>query len=168
MEKTDQDGLYASWLDYYTTFNFLYETDHIISLDADGFTVGDGTGSTNWLNILNIVYTYIAIGAQGPSNFKTGTYVGDGNVTQAITGLGFQPKYVNIYWIANGASLQRNRLHKTDADPTNNAMFQWIGSQNWYLTNMLVSLDADGFTVGDGGFSDFNINTAVYVYLAFG
>lgn len=55
--KTDQDGANT-----YGTNNF-GGPDHIISLDASGFTVGDGTGSSNTLNINARVYTYIAYGA---------------------------------------------------------------------------------------------------------
>lgn len=44
-------------------FGNAYNNDHIISLDANGFTVGDGTGSSNELNVNARVYTYIAFGA---------------------------------------------------------------------------------------------------------
>ncbi len=37
--------------------NNLYEDDHIISIDANGFTVGDGTGGAgNFFNVLGRVY----------------------------------------------------------------------------------------------------------------
>jgi len=39
----------------------LYAADHIISLDAAGFTVGDGTGTANHLNLAEN-YTYVAFG----------------------------------------------------------------------------------------------------------
>ena len=38
----------------------IYKDDHIISLDADGFTVGDGTGDGNRMNANGIVYEYLA------------------------------------------------------------------------------------------------------------
>lgn len=37
-----------------------YKADHIVSLDADGFTVGDGTGDTMRLNVSGSTYTFIA------------------------------------------------------------------------------------------------------------
>jgi hypothetical protein len=57
--KADVDGLYAKVM---ARFDYMYELDHIISLDADGFTVGDGTGSGigNILNRNTKIYTYVA------------------------------------------------------------------------------------------------------------
>lgn len=37
-------------------------TDTIVSFDGDGFTVGDGTGASNTMNIINSRYAYIAWG----------------------------------------------------------------------------------------------------------
>jgi hypothetical protein len=37
-----------------------YADDHIISRDSDGFTVGDGTGTTNIFNVNATVYSYTA------------------------------------------------------------------------------------------------------------
>lgn len=54
--KTNQDTTYA-----YASAG--YQVDHIISLDSNGFTVGDGTGSSNYLNVSARVYTYIALGS---------------------------------------------------------------------------------------------------------
>jgi hypothetical protein len=56
--KTDQDGTNA------LISSNQYETDHIISLDSGGFTVGDGTASTNGntMNINAVVYVYKAWG----------------------------------------------------------------------------------------------------------
>ena len=59
--KTDQDGLLADVFNNATTL-WRYVTDMIISLDADGFTVGDGTGVANILNVLGATYTYICFG----------------------------------------------------------------------------------------------------------
>ncbi len=55
--KTDQDGTGS----YTLTYGFA--TDHVISLDANGFTVGDGTGGSNLYNVNARLYTYIAFGA---------------------------------------------------------------------------------------------------------
>lgn len=55
--KTDQDGTGS----YNLTNGFT--NDHIISLDAIGFTVGDGTGTSNQYNVNSRLYTYIAFGA---------------------------------------------------------------------------------------------------------
>ena len=59
--KTDQDGDKTLYLDFFTG-RVAWKPDHIISLDADGFTVGDGTGTTNIFNVGVAVYTCIALG----------------------------------------------------------------------------------------------------------
>jgi len=56
--KVTADGLYA-FIMRSGSNNVAYEVDHVISLDADGFTVGDGTASTNFMNVLNRVYVAV-------------------------------------------------------------------------------------------------------------
>ncbi len=106
------------------------------------------------------------------AQIATGTYTGDGSEGQAITGVGFQPKFL---WLAE----------RITADGTGNAtrhIFTWpeiladgaggVGG-GWEATsfrdNRIVSLDADGFTVDDNG-SDSNPNKSgiTYNYLAIG
>ena len=103
----------------------------------------------------------------GGAKFKTGTYTGNGNSTQAITGVGFQPKFVLIYdHTLSGAP---NLLFKTDQDGLY-AFYLWLygSSSNFnYATDVVVSLDADGFTVGNSG-TIANTNGNVYTYIAFG
>ena len=57
--KTDQDSTYTS---LWSSGGTHYQEDHIISLDADGFTVGDGTGGGLGIvvNANAVVYTYVA------------------------------------------------------------------------------------------------------------
>jgi hypothetical protein len=47
---------------YFPAATAIYAGDHVTSCDADGFTVGDGTGDANRLNVNNRIYTYLAIG----------------------------------------------------------------------------------------------------------
>ena len=54
-------GMAAQWSLILHTYN--YCVDHIRGVGADGFSVGDGTGDQNRLNVLNDVYTYIALKA---------------------------------------------------------------------------------------------------------
>jgi hypothetical protein len=42
---------------------FRYASDHVTAFGADGFTVGDGTGTTNVHNVNSRAYTYIALKA---------------------------------------------------------------------------------------------------------
>jgi len=104
------------------------------------------------------------------SNVVTGTYTGDGAATQAIIGLGFQPKYVFVYPQVDNVT--RNPAQKTDLDGLFSLLFI-LGTSSWsaYLLDHIISLDADGFTVGDGtgsGGNALNINGRVYTYIAFG
>jgi len=76
---------------------------------------------------------------------KTGTYSGNGQATQSITGVGFQPKVVTINI---GPSTPSGWYQKTDQDSGYYAAYH-DGNVDVYQ-NDLVRLDSDGFTVGDG------------------
>jgi len=106
-------------------------------------------------------------GGGGGMQMTTGTYTGDGNATQAIAGVGFQP---TIVLICNSAGGIRGRGVRTDAE--NDAYTSWDddGNGSGYSVDNVISLDADGFTVGDGtgGFTDvFNVNAQLYTFIAF-
>ena len=59
--KTDQDGLFAAFYRTGGAGGCKYDNDTIISLDADGFTVGDSSAFfTKYFNTLGWDYTYIA------------------------------------------------------------------------------------------------------------
>lgn len=160
--KSDQDGLnYMGW-DYTVDTKFRYTTDNVISLDADGFTVGDGTTlGVNWMNILGQDYGFACWG-NGAVSFADGNYAGDGNVTQAIAGLGFQPRLVMMFTPDNPSGLSSNPIiAKTDQD----GIYATTGRFGWggfiYAEDHVVSLDADGFTVGDGSDSFGNMCNAL-------
>ena len=95
------------------------------------------------------------------SRMATGTYTGDGNATQAITGVGFQPDVVSLYVQLDASA--GGDWWKTDQDGTKSRSrsFQWND-------DMIISLDSDGFTVGDGTgeANELNVNTRVYTYIA--
>lgn len=86
---------------------------------------------------------------------KVGTYTGDGNATQAITGVGFQPDFVIIM---PGAAY--NVHGKTGDMGLNSKRFD-----NAWQTNRIVSLDADGFTVGNN--DGLNVLDQTNYYVAF-
>jgi len=105
------------------------------------------------------------------ARIKTGTYTGDGAASQAITGVGFQPTFVIV--------LERvdNRygiLTKTDKDGVNAHAFASDGTYMWadYDDDLLISLDSDGFTVGDGTAAqmgnEFNYSGREYTFIAYG
>lgn len=94
---------------------------------------------------------------------KTGTYTGDGNPTKAVTGVGFQPRFL---WIFSQVDATGTIGRKTDQDGTSSGY-----STSDYETDYIISLDSDGFTVGDGtggtGGNVFNVNARSYAYVAF-
>ena len=87
--------------------------------------------------------------AAGGSNFevKTGSFTGDGNATKALTGVGFQPDFVilNIMTIAGVG-----QFHKSSDDGTKTNSFSAPAVIGEYSDDLIISLDADGFTIGDG------------------
>lgn len=99
------------------------------------------------------------------AKIKVGTYTGDGSTGQAITGVGFQPKYVKI-WIRATAGGADYVFEKAD-DSWGDYAYE-VGTNTRY-TSKINSLDADGFTVDDaGGNLHPNSNTVVYSYMALG
>ncbi len=101
-------------------------------------------------------------------NFATGTYTGDGAATQAIIGVGFQPIFVFIYM-----QVESHGQHpgmKTDQQATEAKVWDGATPQWGYLNDHIITLDADGFTVGDGTgtFNGYNIADTVYGYVCFG
>lgn len=59
--KTDRDAGTLSYLPLVTGGAVAgYEDDHLRSLDTDGFTVGDGTGTANTLNVNLRNYAFVA------------------------------------------------------------------------------------------------------------
>jgi hypothetical protein len=97
----------------------------------------------------------------------TGTYTGNGQVTQSITGVGFQPKV--LFVMQHQQSTYRVWASKTDQD----GLYCLIVSRtvNMYTVNSIISLDTDGFTVGDGaspGDGNYmNENGTLYTYIAY-
>ena len=104
----------------------------------------------------------------GFCRIATGTYIGDGMATHSITGLGFRPKVVRIYERVDPQN--QGFAMKTDEDGGNTLFFDFLGGQMRFLTDMIISLDADGFTVGDGtGFGNIlNVAPLTYTYIAWG
>lgn len=102
------------------------------------------------------------------SRITTGTYVGDGTTSKSITGLGFQPKFVQIWGDFNAdASGKEIQMKMTEMD----TQFSWHLHQDviGVRDNRVISLDADGFTVDDDGAdAEPNKNGMTFLYLAIG
>lgn len=110
----------------------------------------------------------------GGVQVATGTYVGNGALTQAIVGVGFQPKFVMIYPHDNGSVLDFPIGFRTDRDG-GFAYWWWRGAGPGtfdYDLGNIISLDVDGFTVGDGSIgltpNNFNALGVTYTYLCWG
>lgn len=95
---------------------------------------------------------------------KTGQYTGDGSTSQAITGVGFQPKYAECFphvTVAGAAEIYQ-RI-------TNMVFTHQDNSGSTMSDNRIDSLDSDGFTVDDAGADAHpNKNGQVYDYIALG
>ena len=104
---------------------------------------------------------------------KTGTYTGDTGTTQAVTGVGFEPF---ILWICeySGDGGESNRVVTTNSlvDNDGAGMAHYLNNDATLSktnSDMIRSLDADGFTVGDqGGVQGFNSSGITYEYWALG
>ncbi len=95
---------------------------------------------------------------------KTGTYTGNGSTGQAITGIGFAPKYVAI-WI-HPVSATAQKYEKVDQSWGDYAINVFGHAA---ALNLINTLDADGFTVDDAGTDAHpNKNNQVYDYLVIG
>lgn len=111
--------------------------------------------------------------ASQTTSIATGTYTGDGSTSQAITGVGFQPKFVMVYEKKSGEATV-NIFHVTDQANTGFCVRHTGSGNHDYFNNDaddpgIKSLDADGFTVDDAGTDlDPNKNGITYEYLALG
>lgn len=115
----------------------------------------------------------------GPANIAriaTGSYTGDGTIAQAITGLGFRPKYLKIWPQSAATGVATTVFETTDTIVDDHAngvtiIHMPVGGNYAHMIyhDRIISLDADGFTVDDAG-SDYdpNKNGSVYNYLAMG
>lgn len=102
---------------------------------------------------------------------KTGTYTGDGSTAQNITGVGFQPKFVEV-WVrpedAVGATCGTWRRSDQSSDQAA-ILHGGVATGHVGIDDKLISIDADGFTVDDAG-SNGNPNklNSLYHYLCLG
>ena len=98
---------------------------------------------------------------------KTGTYTGDGTTGQAITGVGFQPKYIQI--IPKPVGFTLNNLYIKFSENWGDYALLIYANGVCSVCNRINSLDSDGFTVDDGGGdADPNKDTRVYDYMVIG
>jgi hypothetical protein len=125
------------------------QTNHIESLDADGFTVGSNAN----VNTSGTTYYYTAMKAG--SDLKVGSYVGNGVDNRSITGVGFQPVWV-ITLGDGDDSVFRPAILAGD----NSYLMTGAGT----ITNRIQAFESDGFQIG----SNVNVNEsgAPFHYIA--
>lgn len=95
----------------------------------------------------------------------TGSYTGNGAVTQAIVGVGFQPVALWVY--SQNVGYLRDWAVKSDQDGLNCAIYRPSTTRWDYIANQVISLDADGFTVNGAVPSQLNTLNDVFTYIAF-
>lgn len=125
-------------------------TNRIQWLTATGFTIGTNAQ----VNTNGTTYRWIAF-RSGCGTLKVGSYTGNGGASQAITGAGFQPEDVMIMPAGVTRSTQRFAGMTTS--------FRFDAGTG--IANVINSLDANGFTVGNA--AEANTNATVYHYVAF-
>jgi uncharacterized repeat protein (TIGR01451 family) len=126
-------------------------TDHILSLDADGFTIGAGAG----VNQSGIQFFWVAFRA-APGEMIVGSYLGDGADDRDLTGLGFQPDHLIVMAESGQKAMQRYAAQTGDASRE----FEKSDPK----TDRIQTFLPDGFQVG--GHNTVNDNKIQYHYVA--
>ncbi len=123
--------------------------NHVQTLDADGFTVGNSANTNASGN------TYYWAAFKTGDELKLGTYVGDGTDNRSITGVGFQPVWVITLGDGDDSIFRPSSLSGDN-------------SYNFYSTpkisNRIQALEADGFQIGSD--NDVNETGTTYHYIA--
>ncbi len=135
--------------------------DAVKSFNANGFITGQSIYSNG---IGGDTYHWLAIRDNGDGDLKFGTYVGDGNVLQAISGVGFAPDFVHIQ--KDHVSLYEQSIWRSSTlgdEPSQGGIYK-VMTLGWRGEYYIESLDADGFTVGDERM--VNQDGVTYFYMA--
>ncbi|MDF1590185.1 MAG: hypothetical protein P1P89_01620 [Desulfobacterales bacterium] len=108
----------------------------------------------------NVVHqSYVMYIKSGPQQMITGAYMGDGTDNRPITNVGFQPDVV----IIKAADYGTEGIIRT-ATMSGESAKPMVGSVG-ILSNLIQSLDATGFTVGNGW--RVNKGGTIYYWAAF-
>ena len=131
----------------------------ISSLNVDGFTV---TTTDTHVNANGVVYHYVAWN-QIPGHMRVGTYAGNNADNRNITGVGFEPEYLDRQAIRRRRSMRLSSRRRSAEAPTR----RWGSSPTANITpgNNIQALQPDGFQIGSGT-SEVNANGATYAYYA--
>jgi hypothetical protein len=170
----------TAWNASHTIANDTITSAHILDdeiVNADVKTTAAIAQSKLSLDITNsevnaaaaIAYSKLATSPR-ICRIKTGSYTGDGAAApggQSISGVGFTPKHLVIMTDPDGDNVNSD-WHLTNDEATVGGAFR-NSDRAAEFANMIISLDADGFTVGDyGADAHPNKNLQPYVYTAWG
>jgi len=167
-------------------------TTHYTSVSVSGYNSGappdDGsTGTDNavtWAKhktklgdplktAIEQVNTNLVSAFNNVPKMATGSYTGDGATSKAITGLGFQPRYVKIMFrrtVDGGTVIVHEAWDTVLDDNVNGGAIQYASAGSIsFETDAIISFDADGFTVDDAGVDNSpNANGQGYNWIALG
>ena len=119
-----------------------------------------------------ITLTDLLGGGGGGAGVKIGTYVGDGTISQAITGVGFLPSFVRVWdreTVTNSVVAIFETTPDIMDDNVNGGCVRSSETQVRFRDRRMISLDPDGFTVDDNGTDEHpNKDGQIYNYLAIG
>jgi len=102
------------------------------------------------------------------TRFTTGTYTGDGTVAQAITGLGFTPRFLRLTCYQDTGANDIYEFYVSDLYTVGRCEIHFDGTDETNGTR-INSLDIDGFNVDDAGTDQHpNKNGYVYMFTAWG
>ncbi len=148
------------------TFHFAENDDNLFDVTNPDFESFD--------DLLDKVI--IMLGNVSPTNpglnLKTGIYTGNDTISQPIIGVGFTPKYLRIWRqeTLNGVNAIVFETTTTIIDDNINGMaINNIENKPESVSDAIISLDSDGFTVDDGGTNNHpNASGTIYNYMAIG
>ena len=129
-------------------------TNTISSLDVDGFTVGVNADT----NTNGTVYHWIAWN-ETAGQVEKGSYAGDGTGPTAVTGVGFEPYYLQLR--ANDVTTGRPAVARSQVNLFDSLRFDATANEG----DAITAIQSDGFQVGANG--DVNASGVTYHYVAF-
>lgn len=156
------NGVYGCFVTSATDANKTYYFANDTSNFSGGITIASlqfSLDSSITVNGSGKTHYWIAVRDDGASNFKVGSYVGNGSAGHGITGIGFQPDAV----IIKSNTTVTNQSIAVESDSLNAGKSADFGSIATNNSTRITSLDADGFTVGTGNGTNDNGTTYFYV-----
>lgn len=123
------------------------------------FTVGSGS-SVNLSGNSFVAYCWHSVSGYS----KVGKYVGNGT-TNAVTGLGFEPRYTIIRRISAGDQTPVHDAARDTTDPRTAMILVNGAGTEFDSSNYGINFDADGFTL-QANYSALNASGSEYGYLA--